>query len=277
MPQIQRQLKEQMRLLGQKLGVVGLMNAQFAIKDNDIYVLEVNPRASRTVPFIAKATGLSLAKIAARCMVGISLAEQGMAKESLPPYFAVKNAIFPFAKFPGVDPILGPEMRSTGEVMGIAKSLGQAFAKGLLSGGQVIPRSGRAFISVREADKKRVIAVGKRLVEQGFTLVATRGTAQALTAGGVPCQVVNKVTEGRPHIVDMIKNGEIQFIVNTTEGEQAIADSFTIRRSAVSKKICYTTTLAGAEAACLALQFNDIGEVVSLQTLHRSVEQIAVN
>ena len=273
---IQQQLKEQMRQIAQKLGVIGLINGQFAIKDNQIYVLEVNPRASRTVPFIAKATGLSLAKIAARCMVGVSLAKQEMTQERLPPYYAVKNAIFPFAKFPGVDPILGPEMRSTGEVMGIGASFGQAFAKAQLSGGQIMPKAGRAFVSVREADKNRVAVLAKQLSALGFTIVATRGTAAALIKAGVPCEIVNKVTEGRPHIVDMIKNGEIQFIVNTTEGEQAIADSFTIRRSAVSRKICYTTTLAGGEAVCLALQSGDIGDVRSLQKLHQMVEQVTV-
>lgn len=269
-PEIQAQLKEQMCQLAKKLGVIGLINAQFAIKNNDIYVLEVNPRASRTVPFIAKSTGLLLAKIAARCMVGINLEAQGATQECLPSYFSVKNAIFPFAKFPGVDPILGPEMRSTGEVMGIGASFGQAFAKAQLSGGQIMPKAGRVFISVREADKKRAAVMAKQFVHQGFTIVATRGTAEVLMAADVPCEIVNKVTEGRPHIVDMIKNGEIQFIVNTTEGEQAIADSFTIRTSAVSRKICYTTTLAGGEAVCLSLESNGLDEVVSLQQLHRA-------
>lgn len=274
---IQQRLKEQMRLMAKKLGVIGLINAQFAIKNNEIFVLEVNPRASRTVPFIAKATGLSLAKIAARCMVGVSLAEQGVHQEIIPPYFAIKNAIFPFAKFPGVDPILGPEMRSTGEVMGIGSSFGQAFAKGQLSSGQRLPSSGRAFVSVRDADKSRVAKVAKLLVEQGFTVMATQGTAAALAAAGVPCEIANKVNEGRPHIVDMIKNNEIQFIVNTTEGEQAIADSFAIRRNAVSRKICYTTTLAGGEAACLALLAGDIGDVNSLQSLHQQVAQLTLS
>ena len=273
---IQQQLKEQMTQIAKKLGVIGLINGQFAIKDHDIYVLEVNPRASRTVPFIAKATGLSLAKIAARCMVGLSLAEQEVTQERLPPYFAVKNAIFPFNKFPGVDPILGPEMRSTGEVMGIGSSFGQAFAKAQLSGGQMLPKTGRAFISVREADKQRAAKLAKQLHQLGFILVATRGTARAILAAHIPCEIVNKVTEGRPHIVDMIKNGEIEFIVNTTEGEQAIADSFTIRRSAVSRKICYSTTLAGGEAVCLALQSRDIGDVASLQQLHPLVKRLPV-
>lgn len=270
-PAIQERLKQQMRLMAKRLGVIGLINAQFAIKNDEIYVLEVNPRASRTVPFIAKATGLSLAKIAAACMVGISLAEQGMTQECLPPYFAIKNAVFPFAKFPGVDPILGPEMRSTGEVMGIGASFGQAFAKGQLSSGQRLPNHGRVFISVRDADKHRAAKVAKMLAEQGFAIIATRGTARALAAAGMHCEVVNKVNEGRPHIVDMIKNNEIQFIVNTTEGEQAIADSFSIRRNAVSRKICYTTTLAGAEAACLALLAGEIGDVNSIQSLHQQV------
>lgn len=274
---IQEQLKDQMRQMAKKLGVVGLINAQFAIKDNCIYVLEVNPRASRTVPFIAKATGLSLAKIAARCMVGVSLEKQGVTRECSAPYFAVKNAIFPFAKFPGVDPILGPEMRSTGEVMGIGSSFGEAFAKAQWGGGgQLMPKKGRVFISVRDADKIRAASLAVQLIQLGYQVIATRGTAQSLSEAGVACEIVNKVTEGRPHIVDMIKNGEIQFIINTTEGEQAIADSFTIRRSAVSRKICYTTTLAGGEAVCLALQAGDIGEISSLQDLHCLVKPVTL-
>ncbi len=277
--EIQQQLKEQLCEIAKQLGVIGLINAQFAIKDNIIYVLEVNPRASRTVPFIAKATGLSLAKIAARCMVGISILQQGFVTEYVPPYFAVKKAIFPFAKFPGADPILGPEMRSTGEVMGIGDSFGQAFSKSQLSSGQILPYEGRAFISVRDADKERAVKVAKQLITQGFSIVATRGTANTLMMEGVPCTIVNKVNEGRPHILDMIKNNEIQFIVNTTEGEQAIADSCTIRRSAVSRKICYTTTLAGGEAMCLALQHRDaVGDVIqvnSLQDLHKSGQATA--
>ncbi len=269
--EVQEELREQIRKMAKELGVVGLVNAQFAIQDGEIFILEVNPRASRTVPFIAKATGLSLAKIAARCMVGESLKDQGMTKERIPPYFTVKKAIFPFDKFPGVDPILGPEMRSTGEVMGIAQTFGEAFAKGQLSGGQPMPSGGKAFVSVRDADKEAAIAVAKSLSEQGFEIVSTRGTARVLEAAGVTCQTVNKVLEGRPHIVDMIKNGEISFIVNTTEGEQAIADSYTIRRSAVQHKICYTTTLAGGEAACLALKYQHSGEVNSLQDLHNAI------
>lgn len=266
---IQSRLQAQLKQLALALGAVGLVNAQFAIQDDEIYVLEVNPRASRTVPFIAKATGLSLAKIAARTMVGIRLAEQGVNQIKQPPYFAVKQAVFPFNKFPGVDPILGPEMRSTGEVMGIAPTFGHAFAKGQWSVGEPIPRSGKVFISVREADKSRLAFVAKTLHQHGFKIVSTRGTAKAIQALGVPCEMVNKVKEGRPHIVDMIKNQEITFIINTTEGEQAIADSFTIRRSAVQNKVCYTTTLAGGEAACLALNDPYTVEVYRLQTLHQ--------
>ncbi len=271
--EIQQQLKEQMRVMAKKLGVIGLINAQFAIKNNEIYVLEVNPRASRTVPFIAKATGLSLAKIAAKCMVGISLQQQNIYEECIPDYFAVKNAVFPFTKFPGADPILGPEMRSTGEVMGIGNTFGEAFAKGQQSTGQTLPKEGKAFISVRDADKVRVVNVAKQLQKAGFSIVATRGTARCLIAHGVNCEVVNKVTEGRPHIVDLIKNQGIQFIINTSEGEQSIADSFTIRQSAVSRKVCYTTTLAGGEAACLAMQHRYLGEVNSLQSLYRRLKK----
>ncbi len=265
----QDQLREQMITLAKELGVVGLINAQFAIQGEEIYVLEVNPRASRTVPFIAKATGLSLAKIAARCMLGRSLEQQGFTKERIPPYFAIKQSIFPFDKFPGVDPILGPEMRSTGEVMGIAERFGQAFAKGQLSGGEMIPSGGTAFLSVRDADKPKLVEVAKKLLNQKFDILATSGTARSLQAAGVSCEVVNKVAQGRPHIVDKIKNGEIHFIINTTEGEQAIADSYTIRRSAILHKICYTTTLAGGEAACLALEDQRSNDVYKLQDLHK--------
>lgn len=268
-PALQDRLREQVKQIALELNVVGLVNVQFAIVNSEIYVLEVNPRASRTIPFIAKAAGIPLAKIAANCMIGRSLIEQGYTKEPVLPYFAVKRPVFPFDKFPGVDPILGPEMRSTGEVMGIAENFGQAFAKGQLGIGRDLPKSGRAFVSVRDADKPKVINVAKNLVAQGFKIVSTRGTAAVLQKAGVPCQIVNKVMEGRPHIVDMIKNDEIQFIVNTTEGEAAIADSYTMRRSAVQKKVCYTTTLAGGEAACLALKNESVNEVNSLQALHR--------
>ena len=266
-PQIQEKLREQVRLIAKELGVVGLINTQFAIQSNEIYVLEVNPRASRTVPFLAKATNLPLAKIAARTMVGISLKKQKVTEEVKPRYFAVKKPVFPFDKFLGVDPILGPEMRSTGEAMGIAKSFGQAFAKGQLAGGDVMPRSGQAFISVRDTDKKLVINVARSLVTLGFKIISTRGTALALKVAGIPCTLVNKVNEGRPHIIDMIKNDQISFIINTTEGEQAIEDSHTIRTSAIQHKICHTTTLAGGEAAVSALQSEQSEEVHCLQDI----------
>ncbi|MFT3742103.1 MAG: carbamoyl-phosphate synthase large subunit [Gammaproteobacteria bacterium] len=265
--EMQAQLRDAMQKMALELGVVGLMNAQFAIQDGLLYVLEVNPRASRTVPFVAKATGLPLAKIAACCMAGISLREQAIVTPALD-YFAVKMPVFPFNKFPGVDPILGPEMRSTGEVMGVGASFGEAFAKALLGAGQIIPKQGCAFLSVRETDKAEVADLAKDLIQLGFTLVATRGTAAALHQAGVECTVVNKVTEGRPHIVDRIKNDEIDFIVNTTEGAQAIADSFTIRRSAVQHKVAYTTTLAGGKAICLAMRHEATQDVIKLKSSH---------
>jgi carbamoyl-phosphate synthase large subunit len=266
--EVQDRLRQAMRDMALELGVVGLMNAQFAIQDDQIYILEVNPRASRTVPFVAKATGLPLAKIAARTMVGVGLAQQGHLTEATVPYFAVKMPVFPFAKFPGVDPILGPEMKSTGEVMGVGNSFGAAFAKALLGAGQDVPQQGRVFVSVREADKPHVAEIAKDLLTLGFSVVATQGTARSLQQAGVACQPVNKVNEGRPHIVDMIKNDEIDFIINTTEGEQAIADSFTIRRSAVQHKVPYTTTLAGGKAVCLALRHEARAKVAKLQDLH---------
>ncbi|OGO95199.1 MAG: carbamoyl phosphate synthase large subunit [Coxiella sp. RIFCSPHIGHO2_12_FULL_42_15] len=268
--ELQNELRQQMCRLAKALNVVGLINAQFAIQDNTIYVLEVNPRASRTVPFIAKASGLSLAKIAARCMVGFTLKQQGAIEEPIPKFFAVKKPVFPFNKFPGVDPILGPEMRSTGEVMGIGESFSQAFAKGQLGGGDVLPTKGCAFISVRDTDKKRVISVARMLCERGFEIVSTAGTAKVLMEAGIQCRMVNKVNEGRPNIVDLIKNDKISFIINTTEGEQAIKDSCAIRASAVQHKVCYTTTVAGSEAACLAMKSSAFSEVRSLQTLHLS-------
>ncbi|MGB6976591.1 MAG: carbamoyl-phosphate synthase large subunit [Gammaproteobacteria bacterium] len=267
--EIQDTLRTQLSQMALELGVIGLINAQFAIRDNLIYVLEVNPRASRTVPFVSKATGLPLAKIAARCMVGISLAQQKNYQESIPSYYSVKQPVFPFAKFPGVDPILGPEMKSTGEAMGIGDTFGAAFAKSMLGANTILPQPGRVFISVRDADKNQAIAVAKRLIQLGFEIVATRGTARVLQSANVPCEVVNKVNEGRPHIVDMIKNDQIVLIINTTEGQQAIADSFAIRRNAVQHKVCYTTTLAGGHAICLALQQGAINTVHHLQELHQ--------
>ncbi len=262
-------LRSQVREMALSLGVIGLMNTQFAIKGKDIYVLEVNPRASRTVPFVSKATGVPLAKIAARCMAGWGLQEQNAVDEIWPAYFAVKESVFPFIKFPGVDPILGPEMKSTGEVMGVGRSFGEAFAKAQLAAGVELPRGGRAFISVRDEDKAGAIDVTIKLRERGFKIVATRGTAVALQKAGVECEVVNKVTEGRPHIVDMIKNDQIDFIVNTTANKQAIADSYTIRREALQHKVTYTTTLAAAAAMAHAMDYLENEEVYRLQDLHK--------
>ena len=236
------------------LNVVGLMNVQFAIQQVDgkdiIYVLEVNPRASRTVPYVSKATGIQLAKVAARCMAGQTLASQGITKEVTPPYFSVKEAVFPFVKFPGVDTILGPEMKSTGEVMGVGATFGEAFVKSQLGAGAKLPRGGKAFISVKQADKPRAVEVARKLAAMGFEIVATKGTAAAMTAAGVACGVVNKVAEGRPHIVDMIKNEEISMVVNTVEERRnAIADSRQIRTSALLARVTTYTTIAGAEAA----------------------------
>ncbi|MEX0386480.1 carbamoyl-phosphate synthase large subunit [Spiribacter onubensis] len=268
-PQVGDRLRDQMREMALRLGVVGLMNAQFAIKGDEIFVLEVNPRASRTVPFVSKATGLPLAKIAARCMVGRTLADQGCTRERVPPSYSVKEAVFPFIKFPGVDPILGPEMKSTGEVMGIGPVFGEAYAKSQLAAGVELPRGGRVFISVRDADKPAVAAIGRDLARKGFELVATGGTAAVLREAGIDCDLINKVVEGRPHIVDAIKNGEIDLIINTTEGRQAIADSFSIRREALHHKICYTTTIAGARATGQALDYLESEDVRSLQDLHK--------
>lgn len=272
---IQEQLREQMRKMAMELGVIGLMNAQFAIQNNNIYVLEVNPRASRTAPFVSKAIGVPLAKIAAKCMAGISLREQGFTKEIIPKYFSVKQPIFPFVKFPGVDPMLGPEMKSTGEAMGIGRTFSEAYAKGQMAVGNKIPKQGRAFLSVKDADKKRIIEVGKMLVAEGFAIVATRGTARVLEEAGVPCEVVNKVAEGRPHIVDMIKNDQIDFILNTVEGERAYGDSFAIRRNAMQHKVYYTTTLAGGKATCLAIQHSGEGDVIRLQNLHDGTQNLS--
>lgn len=267
--EIDARLREQVRMIAAKLGVIGLMNAQFAIKDDKIYILEVNPRASRTVPFVSKATGMPLAKIAARCMAGRSLAGQGYTRETMPAYYSVKEAVFPFAKFPGVDPILGPEMKSTGEAMGVGRSFGEAYAKSQLAAGVDLPRGGCAFVSVRDADKQPLVPVARELVQRGFRLLATGGTERALRAAGIDCEPINKVTEGRPHIVDEIKNDSVDLIINTTEGRQAIADSFSIRREALQHKVCYTTTIAGARATIQALDYLDSDAVSSLQALYQ--------
>ncbi len=263
------EMRRQTVLLARELGVVGLMNIQFAVKQGEVFLLEVNPRASRTVPFVSKATAVPLAKVAARCMAGIDLQAQGIEAEVTPPYFSVKEAVFPFAKFPGVDIILGPEMKSTGEVMGVGRSFGEAYGKAQLAAGNPLPAGGRAFISVRQADKGPLLMqVAHDLRRFGFELIATRGTAEALIAAGIPCGVVNKVKEGRPHIVDMITNGEVAFVLNTTEGKQAIADSFAIRAAALRFKVPHTTTLAGARATCLALDSRGDIRVESLHRLH---------
>ena len=268
---IQNEIREQVKKMALELGVVGLMNVQMAVQGEDIYVIEVNPRASRTVPFVSKCIGESLAKTAARVMAGKTLAEANFTAEVIPPYFSVKEAVFPFAKFPGVDPILGPEMKSTGEVMGVGDNFAEAFAKAQLGAGEVLPSSGRAFISVREDDRPMVAEVARSLIELGFDVVATTGTAREIEAAGLPVYRVNKVTEGRPHIVDMIKNDEITLIINTTEGRQSIADSYSIRRNALQHKVYCTTTLAGAQAICEALKFGPEKTVRRLQDLHAGV------
>ncbi len=265
---VQDQIREQVTALALELGVVGLMNTQLAYQDGELYIIEVNPRASRTVPFVSKCIGVSMAKVAARCMAGRTLAEQGVTREVIPRTFAVKEAVFPFNKFPGVDPILGPEMKSTGEVMGVGETFAEAFAKSQLGAGERISSSGTVFISVRDADKPQVVEVARRFHELGFVMVATQGTAEQIDKAGLPVRRVNKVKEGRPHIVDMIKNEEIQLVVNTTEGKQAIADSSMIRRTALRHKVFCTTTIASALAVCEALRFGDNLSVYTLQELH---------
>jgi len=268
-PEIQMQLRAQTRKLAKALSVVGLMNIQFAIQNGVIHILEVNPRASRTVPFVSKATGVQLAKIAARVMTGKKLIQLGHLEERVPNYFSVKEAVFPFVKFPEADPILGPEMKSTGEVMGTGRTFGEAYAKAQAASGVTLPRSGVCLLSVRERDKPGAVELGRRLIERGFTLVATDGTSRALEEAGLACRRANKVREGRPHIVDMIKNDEIDLIVNTTEGKQAIRESNSIRREAVHRRVTYYTTLAAAVATCEALDHLDEVEVNRLQDLHQ--------
>jgi carbamoyl-phosphate synthase large subunit len=268
------EIRSQMEKLARALNVVGLMNAQFAVQDTTVYLLEVNPRASRTSPFVSKATGRPLAKIAARCMAGQSLASQGVTSEIIPPYFSVKESVFPFGKFPGVDPLLGPEMRSTGEVMGVGAHFGEAFNKALLAAGMIVPRQGTAFISVRDSDKAKAIELAKLLAAKNFRVTATHGTAAAIRAAGVECEGVNKVKEGRPHCVDMIKNGEIHFIANTTEGKTSIEESRSIRAAAIQHKICYFTTIAGAYAAAIAMDHLDALDVNRLQALHLQLSAV---
>jgi len=265
---IQDEMRVQMKMMGLELGVVGLMNCQFALRGEDIYILEVNPRASRTVPFVSKATGRPLASIAALCMAGKTLKEQSITEEIVPEFYSVKEAILPFLKFPGVDPILGPEMRSTGEVMGVGQSFGEACARAMKAAQYGIPRPGLAFLSVRDADKASLLPIAQDLVDRSFSLIATGGTCKYLREFGFICERINKVDEGRPHIVDAIKNGEIEFIINTTEGSQAIADSFSIRREALQYKVSYTTTIARGWATLQAIDHEFDPEVRSLQALH---------
>jgi len=258
-PELQEELKRQTVAMAIALKVVGLMNVQFAIQKQEqesvVYVLEVNPRASRTVPFVSKATGVQLAKIAARCMAGTSLADQGVTGEVVPPYYSVKEAVFPFIKFPGADTILGPEMKSTGEVMGVGMTFAEAFVKSQIASGEELPATGKVFVSVRDEDKQRTIEIARKLASLGFALVATRGTAAALAAAGLAVTPVNKVQEGRPHIVDMVKNGEIALIVNTVEEKRvAVRDSYAIRRAALQERVALITTLDGARAACNGIE-----------------------
>jgi carbamoyl-phosphate synthase large subunit len=267
---LQDELRRQTVAMAKMLNVVGLMNVQFAIQGETVYVLEVNPRASRTVPFVSKATGMPLAKVAARCMAGLSLAQQGITSEVIPQYFSVKEAVFPFIKFPGVDTILGPEMKSTGEVMGVGDTFAEAFVKSQLAASVKLPKDGKVFISVREADKSGVVEIARSLVQLGFTLRATRGTAAVISAAGIAVDVVNKVAEGRPHVVDMIKNGEVSLIVNTVDSKPSVMrDSYSIRHVALQGRVTYYTTLAGARAACVGMQHLTALSVYDLQAQHK--------
>ncbi len=268
---VQNKIREQVKSLALELGVIGLMNTQLAYQDGQIYIIEVNPRASRTVPFVSKCIGRSLAKVAARCMIGSSLSDQGFTNEIIPETFAVKEAIFPFNKFLGVDPILGPEMKSTGEVMGVGKTFAEAYAKAQMGAGEVFESKGKAFLSVRDADKPQIAEVARKLLASGYSVVATHGTAAVIEAVGLDVTAVNKVAEGRPHIVDMLKNDEIQLIVNTTEGRQAIADSSMIRRTALRHDVFCTTTVAGALAVCEAIAFGGNMSVYTIQDLHAAL------
>jgi carbamoyl-phosphate synthase large subunit len=268
---LQDEMREQTRKMAHGLNVVGLMNVQFAVQNGIVYVLEVNPRASRTVPFVSKATGVPLAKVAARVMIGRKLKELGATVERIPRYYSVKEAVFPFNKFPESDPILGPEMKSTGEVMGTGRTFGEAYAKSQTAAGATLPTRGVALFSVRDRDKPAAVDIARRLITKGFEVVATDGTARELESAGVPCRKVFKVREGRPHIVDMIKNDEIDLIVNTTEGKQAIRESRSIRREAVLRKVTYYTTVAAARATCDALDHLSNMQVNRLQDLHKEL------
>jgi len=263
------EIRRQTEVLARALNVLGLMNVQYAVKDEEVYLIEVNPRASRTVPFVAKATGVPIAKVAARLMAGEMLADFDLQDYSIPPgHVAVKEAVFPFARFPGVDTLLGPEMKSTGEVMGLDRDFGHAFAKSQLGSGTVVPVEGRVFISVRERDKEAMVEMSRGLVDMGFEIVATSGTARHLANNGIPVDTINKVLEGRPHIVDAMQNGDIQLVFNTTEGARSIADSYSLRRTALNQRIPYYTTVAGARAAVASISAMRSGalEVAPLQS-----------
>jgi len=268
---VQAELTRQVTMLAKALNVIGLMNTQFAIQNGIIYLLEVNPRASRTVPFVSKAIGLPLAKVAAKAMVNVTLAEQGATAPRIPDFYSVKEAVFPFVKFPEADPILGPEMKSTGEVMGTGRTFAEAYAKAQIASGVVLPHRGTAFLSVRDRDKPAAVKLAQLLLDRGFDIIATGGTAMTLAKAGISCRRVNKVREGRPHVVDMIKNEEISLIVNTTEGKQAIRESHSIRGAAVHRKVTYYTTMPAALATGYALDHRDGGSVNRLQDLHAGV------
>jgi carbamoyl-phosphate synthase large subunit len=269
------EVRRQVTALALELRVIGLMNVQFAIKDSQVYILEVNPRASRTVPFVSKAVGVPLAKLAARVMVGETLQQLGFTQEIVPPYFSVKEAVFPFAKFPGVDTLLGPEMKSTGEVMGIDPSFGVAFAKAQLAAGTLLPLEGAAFLSVQDADKESLLPVARRLAQCGLKLVATHGTAAFLHAHGLAVEPINKVQDGSPHVVDAIRSGRVVMLINTPKGTGAHKDSFPIRRTALECRVPYFTTIAGAGAAAEGIEFLKQGDlsVTALQDYHHQVER----
>ena len=270
--EIMTQLREQVTKLALELNVVGLMNTQFAIKDNEIFLLEVNPRASRTAPFVSKAIGIQLAKMGALVMSGKSLKELNLLNEVNPTYFSVKEAVLPFAKFPEVDVLLGPEMKSTGEVMGIGHSFGEAYFKAQRAAGVILPKSGNVFLSVRDKDKPAVCEIAKDLQKIGFQLFATKGTQKYLDDNGIECNRINKVKEGQPHIVDMIKNGDVHLIINTTEGARSINDSFSIRKEANNYNVCLTTTISGAKAFCKAILFIDNFDATDIQSLHKTID-----
>ena len=267
--EVQDVMRKQVTDLAFELDVVGLMNTQMAVKDGKVYLIEVNPRAARTIPFVSKATAVPLAKVGARVMAGKSLKEQGITKEIIPPYFSVKEVVIPFNKFHGSDPLVGPEMRSTGEVMGVGDTFEEAYAKANLGAGVSVPKDGRALISVRNSDKERVVDLAKQMVALGYEVDATHGTAVILGEANIPCRLVNKVHEGRPHILDRIKNGEYNYIINTTEGRKAIEDSKVLRGGALRYKVAYTTTLNAAFAACQSHAADDRNVVTSIQELHK--------